>query len=73
MGCKNLQTSVLSSQKERGRPIEGLGARGEVSHTSFTVTTTSHHLKCLSRERGSCKKEEELGALVLDRAGEGGS
>lgn len=32
----------------------------------------SHHLKCLSKERGSREKEVELGALVVDRAGEGG-
>lgn len=67
------KTSILSSQKERGKPVESLGARGRSPRpTPLTVTPSSRYLKCLSRKRGSCKKEEELGALVLDRAGEGG-
>lgn len=43
---------ILSSQKERGKPIESLGARGRSPRpTPLRVTPSSRYLKCLSRER----------------------
>lgn len=63
MGCENLQTFILSSQKERGRPIEALGARGR----SSTHTLHSHPSIPPPQVKGPARER-----VVQERGGVGG-
>lgn len=60
-------------REREGEACWEFGSKGEVSQTHTpTVTPSSSYIQCWTRERGSYKKEEELGVLVLHRAREGG-
>lgn len=73
VGCKNLQTSILSSQKGGSllRVWEQGGGLPD-PHPSQSPPHPATSSACPETERGLCQKEVELGALVLDRPGEGG-